>query len=340
MALVYRGENPRTRRSVAIKLLADNLAADRELRRRFLREATIAMRLDHPNVVEILDAGEAAGRPYIVMELVDGSSLASVLSLEGPLGEERAVDVAVQLGAALEHAHALGVVHRDVKPANVLVSRDGQVKLADFGIARGPADGTTLTSTGSVLGTIAYLSPEQAAGATVTTASDVWSLGVVLTEMSTGVAPLAHPSLASVAAPGGHADRDGSRPLPPRFELAVARCLEPDPAKRPTAGEFALLVLGSDEPTVARTRVLPRAEDPRDRTVEPRTPRESGASKRRWRRVGVVGAAATAVAVLATALAIGSQRDTAPASPPQPSRESPRAQARDLAVWLRAHAGG
>jgi eukaryotic-like serine/threonine-protein kinase len=187
MAVVYRGEDARSGRPVAIKLLADNLAADAALRERFLREASIATRLDHPNVVEVLDSGETGGRPYIVMELVDGSSLAADLARRRTLEAERTVDVTLQLSAALGHAHELAIVHRDVKPANVLMTRDGRVKLADFGIARGLADGATLTTAGSVLGTVAYLSPEQARGEIIGTASDIWSLGIVIAEMSTGL---------------------------------------------------------------------------------------------------------------------------------------------------------
>ncbi len=179
MAIVYRGEEAKSGRPVAVKLLADNLAADGELRERFLREASIATRLDHPNVVGVLDTGETGGRPYIVMELVDGSSLAADLA-RWPLDEERAVDVTLQLSAALAYAHDLAIVHRDVKPANVLLTRDGRVKLADFGIARGLGDGATLTTAGSVLGTLAYLSPEQARGDAIGTASDIWSLGIVI----------------------------------------------------------------------------------------------------------------------------------------------------------------
>ncbi len=329
MAIVYRGEEAKSGRPVAVKLLADNLAADGELRERFLREASIATRLDHPNVVEVLDTGETGGRPYIVMELVDGSSLAADLARCRSLDEERAVDVTLQLSAALAYAHELAIVHRDVKPANVLLTRDGRVKLADFGIARGLGDGATLTSAGSVLGTVAYLSPEQARGDAIGTASDIWSLGIVIQEMTTGARPGATAAIEPL---------EGSW-VPSRLGKVVERCLEHDPAERPTADEVAALVLGSHEATVARTRVLPVAREPSPTPLLPPSSTRARPPIGRPRWTTAVGVAL--IVAIAAFVAIAADRPTGP--PPATTRlekQSPRVQARELGTWLRAQAHG
>ena len=176
MATVYLAHDVELDRPVAVKLLAESLAGDQAFRRRFLREARLAARLSHPNVVGVYDAGEAEdGRPYIVMEYVDGSTLEG----RGRLPPREAVGLAVQACHGLAHAHAAGLVHRDVKPHNLLLRSDGTLKVADFGIARA-AEATALTQVGTVLGTAAYLAPEQATGGEVTPATDVYSLGAVL----------------------------------------------------------------------------------------------------------------------------------------------------------------
>lgn len=325
---MYRGEEAKSGRPVAVKLLADNLAADADLRERFLREASIATQLDHPNVVEVLDTGETGGRPYIVMELVDGSSLATDLARRRALDEDRAVDVTLQLSAALAHAHGLSIVHRDVKPANVLLARDGRVKLADFGIARGLADGATLTTAGSVLGTVAYLSPEQARGDAIGTAADIWSLGIVIAEMTTGTRPDEAVTGAPVDAPR------------PRGRLAevIERCLEHDPARRPTADEVAALALGSHEPTVARTRVLAVSREPE---AEPAAVRAAGRSRPpRWRRRWTTAFAVALLVAIVALVAVAADRpsDSSPARTARLETQSPRAQARELGAWLRAEA--
>ena len=164
MATVYLGRDSELDRPVAVKVLAENLAGDAVFRERFLREARLAARLSHPNVVSVYDAGEDAdGRLYIVMECVEGETLADVLRERGRLPAAEAVGLALQACRGLAHAHAAGLVHRDVKPQNLLLREDGTLKIADFGIARA-AETTALTQVGTVLGTAAYLSPEQALG--------------------------------------------------------------------------------------------------------------------------------------------------------------------------------
>jgi serine/threonine protein kinase len=176
MAVVYAGWHEQLERPVALKVLADHLAGDAEFRARFLREARIASKLHHPNLVQTYDITEVDGLPCIVMELVTGGTLEGAA-----LTREEAGEVA----AGLAHAHGRGVVHRDLKPANLLRSENGHVKIADFGIARALEE-TMVTQIGTVLGTMRYLSPEQAEGRVVGTEADVYSLGVVLDELLEG----------------------------------------------------------------------------------------------------------------------------------------------------------
>ena len=195
MAIVYLAHDRELDRVVAVKRLADNLAHDRSFRDRFLREAQLAAPLSHPNVVRVYDFGhDPDGRPFIVMEYVEGGSLAEALARDGALSPARVVAVARDCCAGLAYAHAAGLVHRDLKPQNLLLDPDCRVKIADFGIAR-TLDGTSLTLTGSVLGTAGYLAPEQAGGEQVTAAADIYGLGVTLHQLVTGTMPgRTHPS--------------------------------------------------------------------------------------------------------------------------------------------------
>jgi len=197
MAVVWLARDTELDRPVAVKILAEHLAGDPEFRDRFLREARIAGRLAHPNLVRVFDVGEDDGLPFIVMEYVEGRTLEGV-HVEAP----EATRLGLQLCAGLEQAHAAGVVHRDLKPGNLLLRADGTLKIADFGIARAVEE-TRMTQAGTVLGTLAYLAPEQAAGHEVTTAADIYSLGVVLRNLIEGPVP-----------------RDGGR------ALRVARAIE------------------------------------------------------------------------------------------------------------------
>jgi serine/threonine protein kinase len=176
MAVVYAGWHEQLERPVALKVLAEHLAGDAEFRARFLREARIASKLHHPNLVQTYDITEVDGLPCIVMELVTGGTLE---------GDSLTREDAGEVAAGLAHAHGRGVVHRDLKPANLLRSEGGQVKVADFGIARALEE-TMVTQIGTVLGTMRYLSPEQAEGRVVGTEADVYSLGVVFDELLEG----------------------------------------------------------------------------------------------------------------------------------------------------------
>lgn len=203
MAEVYRAHDPDIGRAVAVKILKPDFARDADLEARFLREARAAGALSHQNIATIYDAGEAQGVAYIAMELVEGQPLDTLLAAQGRLPYERVLSIARQLADALAYAHRAGIVHRDVKPSNILVSTDGrQVKLVDFGVARlGEADAGQLgrTHAGQLVGTPRYMSPEQALGLPVDHRADLFSLGVVLYEMMTGKVAFPGTGLATIA---------------------------------------------------------------------------------------------------------------------------------------------
>ena len=216
---MYRARDARLDREVAIKLLGEHHAGSPEFVERFEREVKNAASLDHPNVVQVFDSGRCDdGSPYMAMELVAGGTLKDKIRHSGPLPPREAAQVAMQAADALGAAHAAGIVHRDVKPENVLLTKDGQVKVADFGIARA-TEATAMTHTSMILGTAPYLSPEQARGEPVGPASDLYSLGVVLYEALTGRTPFGT---------GEHVN-----PL----AIAMKHCNEPAPSPRASNGE-------------------------------------------------------------------------------------------------------
>ena len=214
MGTVWAAQDERLGRRVAVKMLKDDLAGDPRFVERFRREARAVAALGHPNIANVFDYGEDHGKHFIVMELVEGRDLARLLREEGPMNAGRAAGIAAQACEALGHAHLAGVIHRDVKPGNVMVGDDDRVKVTDFGIARAQGD-TSLTATGSVLGTSHYLSPEQAAGGSIGPPSDVYSMGCVLYEMLTGAVPFTGES------PVGIAMRHVSEEVPPPSSLAA-----------------------------------------------------------------------------------------------------------------------
>src|SRR3954449_9059402 len=198
MSTVYRAFDETLERQVAVKIMHSDISRDPAALERFRRESRTVAQLSHPHVVMVIDAGEDAGHPYIVFEHVRGETLKDRIRREGPLPIAEAIAYAIEIGRALEAAHEQGLVHRDVKPQNVLLDEEGRAKVTDFGIASG-LEFEQLTGTGRVIGTTDYVSPEQAMGEPVTGQSDVYSLGIVLYEMLSGEVPFKADSAVSVA---------------------------------------------------------------------------------------------------------------------------------------------
>jgi serine/threonine protein kinase len=260
MGEIYRATDSLLGRTVAVKVLAERYAEDEAVRKRFKREALAAARLsDQPNVVTIFDVGEHNERPYIVMEYFDGGSLDDVVRERGAQPPGRAFTWLEQAALALDAAHAKGVVHRDVKPGNLLLDSEGNVHVADFGVAS--AAGTdSLTMTGTVLGTAGYLSPEQAEGARATPASDRYALGVVAFELLSGTRPFAADTATAEAAAHVNApvpsisERTG---LPVQLDAVFARALAKDPRQRyETAADFVAALRAALADAAGQTRTL------------------------------------------------------------------------------------
>src|SRR3954468_22976182 len=188
MSTVYRAKDRLLERTVAIKLLHEHFSRDEDYVERFRREARAVARLSHPNIVTVIDRGEDAGRQFIVFEYIDGENLKQLVEREGPLPVADALELALGVARGLAFAHEQGLVHRDVKPQNVLLNGDGRPKVTDFGIARS-LDVAGVTQTGTVMGTSHYMAPEQASGRRVDAQSDVYSFGAVLYELLTGEVP-------------------------------------------------------------------------------------------------------------------------------------------------------
>src|SRR5918911_3473313 len=264
MAEVHRGRDLRLGRDVAIKTLRSDLARDDTFQLRFRREAQNAASLNHPAIVAVYDTGEEHGPggeelPYIVMEFVNGRTLKEVLGTEGPLMPRRALEITADICAALEFSHRHGIIHRDIKPGNVMLTQTGQVKVMDFGIARALASGaTTMTQTSAVIGTAQYLSPEQARGESVDARSDVYAAGCVLYELITGEPPFTGDSPVAVAYQ--HVREDPNPPssvnpaVAPELDAVVLKALAKGPANRyQSAGEMRgdLLRAAAGRPVIA-----------------------------------------------------------------------------------------
>jgi serine/threonine-protein kinase len=249
MSSVHMATDLTLERTVAVKILAEHLSDDERFVARFRREALAVAKLIHPNIVQVYDTGIDRGRHYIVMEYVEGRSGAQILQRHGPLDAETTAEIGAQACAGLDYAHRRGIIHRDVKPGNLMIvggpvgGGEMTVKLTDFGIARA-VEQTRITQVGSVVGTAAYLSPEQVRGDEATPATDVYALGVVLYQFLTGRLPYEGSSLAELAV-----RQQNEKPLPPStyneevsetLGAAVLRAMEGDPSRRyASAGELA-----------------------------------------------------------------------------------------------------
>jgi eukaryotic-like serine/threonine-protein kinase len=280
MGEVWRARDVVLDRRVAVKVLKEEYAADPRFLDRFRAEAKHTAALSHPGIANVFDYGEVGDMAYLVMEYVDGEPLSALLNRVGRLPADRALDTVGQAALALQAAHDAGVVHRDVKPGNLIVRPDGVVKVTDFGIARA-VDAVPLTQTGMVVGTAAYLSPEQAAGQPVTPASDIYALGVVTYECLAGEQPFAGDSAVAIAmahlnAPPPPLPKD----TPPIVADLVNRSLDKEPSRRPSsAGDFGRTALA-----LAATLRKPGGGDTRIMTVphpiatEPEATATTGAS--------------------------------------------------------------
>jgi eukaryotic-like serine/threonine-protein kinase len=233
MGVVWKARDRRTGRTVALKFLSESLAEDQVVRRRFHREARAAAALEHPNIGAIHGVEEQGGRLFIVMPFYGGGTLKQRIA-RGPLPVADAVACAAQVADGLAVAHGWGIIHRDIKPANLIFADDGTVKILDFGIAK--VGGEKLTRTGLVLGTLAYMSPEQAAGGTVDHRTDLWALGVVLYEMLAGRPPFSASSIEQLfrAVRFGEAPlvRESRPEVPESVQAVVCRLLQREPARR------------------------------------------------------------------------------------------------------------
>src|SRR2546421_5852923 len=246
MADVYVAEDQLLGRKVAVKLLHHHFAEDQEFVERFRREASSAAALSHPNIVAIFDRGEWQGTYYIAMEYVAGRSLKKIVREHGALEPAAAIDLVIQILRAARFAHGRGVIHRDLKPHNVILDEEGRARVTDFGIARAGASDMTLT--GSIMGTAQYLSPEQAQGQAVSAASDLYSVGVILYELLTGVVPFDGETAVAIAFKQVSAE---PRPpstvtpsVPAMLDGIVLHALAKDPARRfRDADEFIAVLL-------------------------------------------------------------------------------------------------
>ena len=263
MAEVFLARDSLLNRPVALKVLFPEFAVDQSFVERFRREAQSAANLSHPNIVSVYDWGEEAGTYFIVMEHIEGPSLAQMIHDDGAFHPDRAADITADTAAALGFAHRNGVVHRDVKPGNILINPSGTVKVTDFGIARAVSTAENLTQTGTVMGTATYFSPEQARGDQVDPRSDVYSLGVVLYEMLTGRPPFSGDNPVSVAYK--HVQETPEPPrrrnpdIPPALEAVTLKAMAKDPAERYASAEELqgdLRRFRSDQPVTAATAVV------------------------------------------------------------------------------------
>jgi hypothetical protein len=324
MGVVYRARQLRPERTVALKVIAPELAQDPTFRARFERESEIAAQIEHPNVIPVYAVDDDAGVLYIAMRFVEGTDLRAILAHGGRLDPRRAATIADQVAQALDAAHARGLVHRDVKPSNVLIATGGareHAYLTDFGLARSAADGQSLTATGGLVGTIDYVAPEQVRGERVDARTDVYSLGCMLFEALTGSVPFPLPTdIAKLYAHSSQPPPSARERLPelaPALDEVLARAMAKDPADRYlSAGDLGRAALAAAdnarlsraERNVARGEAAPVdvGHVPTLDGRAPGPPAEPGDAERRpaRRRWPLLAGSAAAVAVVALVVVI------------------------------------
>ena len=272
MADVYRAKDQLLERTVAVKILHQQYENDTEFIARFQREAKAAARITHPNIVNVFDVGVAEGRHYIVMEYVPGRTLKERIKEEGPVPAAQALEIARQIAGALAQAHANNLVHCDIKPHNILVMPDGNVKVADFGIARAVTE-STMTYNDNIMGSVHYFSPEQARGTIITPKSDVYSLGVVLYEMLTGRIPFDGNTAVSIARKHLEEEAPPVRSvvpnIPPVVEALVTRMMAKDPALRPDSRLLVQDIMRTEQMMRGDTAVMPAFDPDATRVLSP-----------------------------------------------------------------------
>jgi eukaryotic-like serine/threonine-protein kinase len=290
MADVYRAEDTQLGREIALKLLYRRFAEDEQFVERFRREASSAAGLQHPNVVQVFDRGQWDGTYYIAMELLPGRNLKQVVRDHGALDPALAVDLTIQILKAARFAHRRGIVHRDIKPHNVIVDDEGRAKVTDFGIAL--AGASDMTETGSIMGTAQYLSPEQAQGLPVDARSDLYSIGIVLYELLTGRPPFDAESPVTIAlkqvSEAPVRPRDLNPAVPPALDAVAMRALRKEPAERFQSADELIAAL---ESALSGGYVETVAEDPVAALEEE--------DRRNWRRIAVIALILLALAALA-----------------------------------------
>jgi eukaryotic-like serine/threonine-protein kinase len=338
MGEVWQADDTVLGRRVAVKVLVEELAADERATRRFVREARATARLAHPNVARVFDFGRDGDLPFLVMELLEGETLATRVA-SGPLPPAEAARIAAAVADALDAAHQRGIVHRDVKPSNVMLTRDGEVKVLDFGIAAA-ADETYSTTGSGLYATVGYVSPERVAGEPATPASDIYSLGAVLYELLCGRPPFSGPSPALVAR--AHL-RDQPVPVrqlapwvPARLAEACEAALAKEPARRPASAASLAMRLRAAE-AAAGTVAGPEAAGPAT-TVKVG---EGGPVWRRHRRrvTVLLGVVLVGLLALVAARELGLGRGTPPDPAPPPAAVTVTLEA-TAPVWARVTVDG
>ena len=306
MALVYRAIDRRTGHSVAVKILRPEFNQDAEFSSRFEREAMAASKMSHHNIVNLLDVGQDDNMRYLVMEYVKGRTLKEVIRQKGALPPTVAAQIGIRILSALQHAHKNGIIHRDIKPQNILVHSDGLIKVADFGIAR-VAGSNTISTDDSVMGSVHYFSPEQAKGEPVTAASDLYSVGVVLYEMLTGKPPFDGETPVAVAM-----QHIGSKPtpiselnpaVPPAMERVVEKAMEKRPERRyqsalEMAQDLQRALQEPDGTWLGRLPDQPVSSQPQQTGTTDRT-RAIHTRKWLWTRIGLIAMLALVIGGMA-----------------------------------------